>query len=72
MAKRAIQVLREMQNKDLDGIKCLYCMDTKRCNVCNGVGKLPEPHGASIRPVDCYRCKGRKKCQYCSKDKRAL
>lgn len=55
--KRAIEVIRNMPADQLAGIQCLYCMDTHECRICHGRKVLPQPDGASIRPIPCWNCK---------------
>jgi hypothetical protein len=70
MGKKSIQVLREIQGKDIAGIQCLYCMDTRECSVCNGVGKVPGAVNGRITPVECWNCEGGKKCPKCTPKKK--
>ena len=66
MAKKAIQVLREMEGRDIAHIQCLYCMDTRHCRICNGVGSTPGAVNGRLTPIVCYDCGGDKRCRHCS------
>jgi hypothetical protein len=64
MTKRAIKAIRQAEGVDITNVKCLYCMDTRKCRHCRGAGSLWGPHG-SLKL--CEFCKGARKCQHCSK-----
>ena len=74
--KRSINVLRELQGVDTSDVRCAACMDSGRCCICRGAGMVPSWNAETGQfnvfggRVQCWNCKGRRRCPNCSAEQR--